>query len=590
MLKKIFFLTFFQLLFLVIHQSVFAADYTVFGPATYRADKGKPTTQNVTFESKRADNEAKLVVINGDERGNYRVSSATISLNGKQIATPSDFNQKISIIEKNIAIEKINTLSIKIVSAPDSYVTIKVIGSAPPLAVSILYPVDQDVVHTPTTVVKGQLQSAAQYVEISVNGQRALVTESEFVINSLPLYQGENTITVFATNSYREQAQAEITVYSEQASGTEWIDLQIDDPRGFAPLETKITAELHLLNAIQEGSAQLSYVGPGEVLITPQNSTTFSLNFTSPGLYNLTYSVTDINGSNYTREAFITIEPPFTEDDWFNLQNAIQSLEDLYNANVGLDSIVVVRDKVLAEAKANQDFSSVVLSSGALCLIYKGKIPFILDLPDPNAPATDGSREGGKEGNSPAYNPKELEQLLKTKKCKKCNLEGANLEGADLKDAFFPGSNLKGANLKNADLRGVSLWDADLRSANLSGANLSIGHLYANLSGANLSGADLSGANLDGGNLKDANMEQAVLVRVNLREARLQGANLQRADLREATLSWAKMEGADLREIKIEGAIMEHTFVHKATLDDTVREYAKQHGAQFTKDTRTDKE
>lgn len=91
-----------------------------------------------------------------------------------------------------------------------------------------------------------------------------------------------------------------------------------------------------------------------------------------------------------------------------------------------------------------------------------------------------------------AQTPELIRQLQTTKKCDKCNLNGANLYG----------SNLEGASLSNANLRG-----ADLRRTNLSGATLS---------GANLSGADLSDANLMDADLSDANMRDATLSKATL--------------------------------------------------------------------------
>ncbi|MBD2253051.1 pentapeptide repeat-containing protein [Nostoc parmelioides] len=117
---------------------------------------------------------------------------------------------------------------------------------------------------------------------------------------------------------------------------------------------------------------------------------------------------------------------------------------------------------------------------------------------------------------SPDDASKNLETLVKTKKCPKCYLVGVDLGRADLERADLTGANLRGArgcprlngaNLSSADLRGFShicgsfdLQGASLRSANLKGAYLK----YANLRGADLTGTNLSDVNLEGADLAGA--------------------------------------------------------------------------------------
>jgi len=93
-------------------------------------------------------------------------------------------------------------------------------------------------------------------------------------------------------------------------------------------------------------------------------------------------------------------------------------------------------------------------------------------------------------GGAEAFNPADLEKLMKTRMCSRCDLSGASLREANLGGADLSEANLAGANLSGADLNGAALRAANLSGANLSGANLSGAHLSrANLSGANLSGA-----------------------------------------------------------------------------------------------------
>ncbi|ERN39930.1 putative low-complexity protein [Rubidibacter lacunae KORDI 51-2] len=103
-----------------------------------------------------------------------------------------------------------------------------------------------------------------------------------------------------------------------------------------------------------------------------------------------------------------------------------------------------------------------------------------------------------------------VNQLLSTRACQLCNLQGTGLVHA---------------NLSHAQLQG-----ADLRDANLS---------RAILSGADLSGADLSGASLNGANLQNAILTGASLDNTDLRDAYLVGATFDPGDLEMAYLQGA---------------------------------------------------
>ncbi|MEZ2229438.1 MULTISPECIES: pentapeptide repeat-containing protein [unclassified Microcoleus] len=108
-----------------------------------------------------------------------------------------------------------------------------------------------------------------------------------------------------------------------------------------------------------------------------------------------------------------------------------------------------------------------------------------------------------------AENIQHTQQLLATRQCPNCDLNGAGLVLA----------NLAGANLQGADLRGANLSRANLAGADLSGANLSGTSLF----GVNLTGANLSGANLNGADLRSAYLSNANLLNTNLTSTQLLG-------------------------------------------------------------------
>jgi len=143
----------------------------------------------------------------------------------------------------------------------------------------------------------------------------------------------------------------------------------------------------------------------------------------------------------------------------------------------------------------------------------------------------------------------QLQRLLETNECRRCNLRGVDLRGANLlqrgqaaEEGVLPLANLGGANLSQANLNGAFLRGASFEGANLSGASLS-----ALLNQADLSRADLSGANLSGAQLVLSNLQGA-----NLQGANLSGANLLRANLEDTDLSGANLKGAILPDGRVQ--------------------------------------
>src|SRR5262249_22996408 len=70
-----------------------------------------------------------LRITNGDANGQNRISSATIKLNGVQVAGPADFGQNVSTITRSVALSLNNTLGVSLASSPGAYLTITVTGT-----------------------------------------------------------------------------------------------------------------------------------------------------------------------------------------------------------------------------------------------------------------------------------------------------------------------------------------------------------------------------------------------------------------------------------------------------------------------------
>lgn len=124
-----------------------------------------------------------------------------------------------------------------------------------------------------------------------------------------------------------------------------------------------------------------------------------------------------------------------------------------------------------------------------------------------------------------ANSAKDLQKLLTTNRCEKCDLSGASLVGVDLSGAQLQGAKLNAANLSGADL-----------------------------SGANLTGVSAVGTSFVGANLQKTVLVKASLIYANLAKAQLNDALLQSTDLQGANLAGADLNGAKVTDSDFVGA------------------------------------
>jgi hypothetical protein len=144
-MKKLVLITLVLLLGVLIGASS-AVEVTLFGPNQYLRTSGKPNLYKDSFPGIAG--KGKLIVVNGDKdddhrrremhekdshRGkdcdnddNHRVSSALISVNGRLILGPKDFNQEPYILEVPISLRENNSISVELRSEPGSYLMLEI--------------------------------------------------------------------------------------------------------------------------------------------------------------------------------------------------------------------------------------------------------------------------------------------------------------------------------------------------------------------------------------------------------------------------------------------------------------------------------
>jgi RHS repeat-associated protein len=118
------------LAFVLVNQEIVQAQTVLFGPKTYTRTAGPPNQFTDTF-AKPAGTTAPytLHVVNGNANGTNRISSATVKLNGLQIAGPSDFGQNVAVIDRTVTLQPNNTLEIRLTSAPGSFIKVSVLDT-----------------------------------------------------------------------------------------------------------------------------------------------------------------------------------------------------------------------------------------------------------------------------------------------------------------------------------------------------------------------------------------------------------------------------------------------------------------------------
>ncbi len=126
----------------------------VFGPKEYVRTTGAPNQYtDVIAVPAWVASPFTLHVQNGDPSGTNRVSSATIAVNGTQVAGPSDFNQNVAGFDRTVSLTAQTTLHVSLASKPGSYLILTLAGAAADHtapAIAIASPADGRAVNTAT--------------------------------------------------------------------------------------------------------------------------------------------------------------------------------------------------------------------------------------------------------------------------------------------------------------------------------------------------------------------------------------------------------------------------------------------------------
>ena len=112
-----------------------AGDLAVF-EKTYIRETQKPQVFVDAFVIRNPSGEFILTVKNG-KNGAFRVSAALIWVNGFQVLGPSDFNNRVDVLTKEIPVRISNEIMVELRGKPGDFISINIVGiniNTPPVA------------------------------------------------------------------------------------------------------------------------------------------------------------------------------------------------------------------------------------------------------------------------------------------------------------------------------------------------------------------------------------------------------------------------------------------------------------------------
>jgi hypothetical protein len=162
---------------------------------------------------------------------------------------------------------------------------------------------DGVVLASPDVTIHGTIDHVTgQETGVIVNGIVALVYEGRFAANHVPLEEGENVITVVATDSAGNTETTSITLYRDTSEG--YIRLTADTYTGLAPFETALRLDGSI--DMTASSITVTDAGNAQVLATT-SETAYIVRLSAPGLYVLTAEATDYAANIYTYTVAILV-------------------------------------------------------------------------------------------------------------------------------------------------------------------------------------------------------------------------------------------------------------------------------------------
>jgi hypothetical protein len=199
-----------------------AASTLVFGPQSYTRATGAPVTVTSNLTVTSPVNPYTLHIDNGGAHGEFsRVSSATVTLDGVAVLKPSDFNQNVATLDRQVTLTGHDQLQVRISGSPGSGFSLRisgVSGDTTPPTVAITAPAAGSFVASATPTITATFSDAGSGVDpagvqLLLDGTdstaQAQVTASGLSFTpATPLAEGGHTVQVTVKDLAGNPAQA----------------------------------------------------------------------------------------------------------------------------------------------------------------------------------------------------------------------------------------------------------------------------------------------------------------------------------------------------------------------------------------------
>ena len=198
----------------------------IFGPEQYVRTTGPTNVYTTTVQVPAwVGNPFTLHIQNGEADGTHRVSSGSITINNVQaVAAPSDFNQNVFTLDRNVTLTAQTTMVVSLDSKPGSYLRINLSGNnldhtAP--VITVAAPGNNSAINTPQT------HLSIHYQDLAGTGEPA----SGINITSLKvLLDGVDRTSFFS--KLVDEASADLPASLALAEGPHTISASIQDNAG----------------------------------------------------------------------------------------------------------------------------------------------------------------------------------------------------------------------------------------------------------------------------------------------------------------------------------------------------------------------
>jgi hypothetical protein len=189
-----------------------------FGPRTFIRATGKPVTEELGFSlPSQLSGPFTVHLINGQPDGTNRVDAGALILNGQGVVDSSRFNENVAVFSQTVDMHTTNTLQVQLQGAPGDRLTLEITGfdSITP-HITLTGPVSGSIFSEGPITVTGTVDDPTAMV--TVNGiMAAVAADGTFTAEGVPLQEGDNTLTVIATDSCGNRGQDQIIVRLQTA-------------------------------------------------------------------------------------------------------------------------------------------------------------------------------------------------------------------------------------------------------------------------------------------------------------------------------------------------------------------------------------